>query len=56
MSGQKIVVAEDSLVVRVSLRRQLAAQGYDVIEAEDGEQALIACRESQSSGRVVARR
>jgi two-component system, cell cycle response regulator len=47
MTAQKILVAEDSLVIRVSLRRQLVAQGYDVIEAEDGEQALTACREGR---------
>jgi len=40
-----ILVADDSLVVRAVLRRQLEADGHHVIEATDGEEAIIACRE-----------
>jgi diguanylate cyclase (GGDEF)-like protein len=36
----RILVAEDSLVVRAVVREQLEEQGYDVVEAEDGEAAL----------------
>jgi len=36
----RILVAEDSLVVRAVVREQLEDQGYDVVEAEDGEAAL----------------
>jgi diguanylate cyclase (GGDEF)-like protein len=36
----RILVAEDSLVVRAVVREQLEEQGYDVVEAEDGESAL----------------
>lgn len=39
-----ILVAEDSLVVRTVVRRQLEGQGYTVLEAEDGTAALEACR------------
>lgn len=45
MSSDTILVAEDSLVIRVALRRQLSAQGYEVVEAEDGAEALARCRE-----------
>jgi diguanylate cyclase (GGDEF)-like protein len=41
-----ILVAEDSLVVRALLRAQLREQGYAVVEAADGEQALSRVRES----------
>ena len=43
-SGARIVVADDSLVVRTLLRRQLEEQGHTVIEAVDGEDALRVCR------------
>jgi diguanylate cyclase (GGDEF)-like protein len=42
-----ILVAEDSLVVRAVVRRHLEAQGYDVLEAEDGPAALQRCRAEQ---------
>ncbi len=45
MSGPTILVAEDSKVVRAVLRQHLEAQGYVVVEAEDGDAALKACRE-----------
>jgi two-component system, cell cycle response regulator len=45
VSSDTILVAEDSLVIRVALRRQLSAQGYEVVEAEDGAEALARCRQ-----------
>jgi diguanylate cyclase (GGDEF)-like protein len=44
MNGPTILVAEDSSVVRAVLRQHLEAQGYTVIEADDGDAALCACR------------
>ncbi len=40
-----ILVADDSMVVRAVLRRQLEADGHTVVEAVDGEAAIEACRE-----------
>ena len=40
------LVVDDSRVVRKVARRILETQGFTVREAEDGHQALIACRES----------
>jgi two-component system, cell cycle response regulator len=40
-----ILIADDSMVVRAVLRRQLEADGHTVVEAVDGEQALRACGE-----------
>jgi two-component system cell cycle response regulator len=40
-----VLVADDSAVVRAVVRSQLADQGFDVIEAGDGQQALDAVRE-----------
>lgn len=37
---RRVLVADDARVVRVKLHRLLAAQGWEVIEAEDGEAAL----------------
>lgn len=36
----RILVAEDSTTVRKLVAARLRADGYDVLEAEDGEQAL----------------
>lgn len=42
MSGEEVLLVEDSLVVRASLRQQLQARGFVVTEAEDGAGALRA--------------
>ena len=41
----RILVADDSLVIRSVLRKQLQEQGHVVVEAVDGEDALRVCRE-----------
>ena len=43
--GAVVLVADDSLVVRTLLRRQLEEQGHSVIEAVDGEDAVRQVRE-----------
>jgi DNA-binding response OmpR family regulator len=43
----KILVAEDSSTVRRLVAARLRADGYDVIEAADGEQALASARNEQ---------
>ena len=40
--GETILVAEDETSVRVFLRQLLAAQGYTVLEASNGNEALLA--------------
>ncbi len=40
-----ILIADDFMVVRAVLRRQLEADGHTVVEAVDGAEALRACRE-----------
>ena len=51
MSGEQadvsglVLVAEDSLVVRAVLGRQLEAYGYRVVQAVDGEDALLKAAE-----------
>jgi diguanylate cyclase (GGDEF)-like protein len=47
MTERVVLVAEDSLVVRALLRSHLRDQGYTVVEAADGEQALSRTRETQ---------
>lgn len=37
-----VLIADDSGVARVTLRAALVQQGYEVVEAEDGEQAVAA--------------
>jgi two-component system chemotaxis response regulator CheY len=44
MSARTCLVVDDSRVVRLVARRMLEKHGYAVIEAEDGEKALQACR------------
>ena len=43
----KVLVAEDSSTVRHLLVGRLAADGYQVIEAADGEEALALVREEE---------
>jgi diguanylate cyclase (GGDEF)-like protein len=43
-AGQLVLVADDSHVVRVMLRRQLESRGLRVEEAVDGHQAVRGCR------------
>ena len=45
-SHKTCLVVDDSRVVRKVARRILETQGFNVREAEDGQQALIACREA----------
>lgn len=43
----KILVADDSSTVRRVVGARLTADGYEVVEAEDGEQALALARSEQ---------
>jgi DNA-binding response OmpR family regulator len=45
----KILVADDSLTVRRLVSARLEADGYEVVEAEDGLQALELARTEQPS-------
>jgi DNA-binding response OmpR family regulator len=42
----KILIAEDSATIRRLVAARLAADGYDVVEAGDGEEALNLARSS----------
>jgi len=44
MSTRTCLVVDDSRVVRLVARRMLEGHGFAVVEAEDGEKALTACR------------
>ena len=44
----RVLVVDDVAVVRKSIRTTLANAGYDVVEAEDGEQAIRILRETAS--------
>jgi two-component system chemotaxis response regulator CheY len=44
--GLHCLVVDDSRVVRKAARRLLEGFGFTVREAEDGQQALLACREA----------
>ena len=43
--GKKILIVEDEPDFRVALRMRLEANGYDIIEAEDGMRGLDAVRQ-----------
>src|SRR6476646_5911867 len=43
----RVLIAEDSLVVRSLLRRQLEDSGHVIIEAADGEEALALSRDEK---------
>ena len=38
----RILVVEDEFLIRLTIAEVLGDEGYDVVEAEDGEQALAA--------------
>jgi DNA-binding response OmpR family regulator len=44
MTPAKILIADDSLVVRSVIRKQLAPEGFAIAEVADGESVLKACR------------
>src|SRR5215472_1399219 len=45
-AAMKILIAEDSATIRRLVAARLAADGYDVVEAGDGEEALNLARSS----------
>ncbi|MGH2819472.1 MAG: response regulator [Actinomycetota bacterium] len=45
MSPARVLIAEDDPSVRMTLQLVLDLEGFEVIAAEDGEQALAAARE-----------
>ena len=49
----RILVAEDSRTVRRLVCTRLVADGYEVIEAEDGEQALSLALSERSAALVL---
>lgn len=49
----RVLVVDDDAVVRRSIRRRLAQDGFDVVEAGDGEQALEALRSSAFDAALI---
>ncbi len=47
MTAATVMIVDDSMLVRAVVRAGLEAEGYDVIEAEDGTVALDRCRQRQ---------
>lgn len=47
MAGQKILVIDDSKVIRVRVREMLPQGSYEVLEAKDGEEGLKLMRQAQ---------
>lgn len=47
------LIVDDSAVVRKVTRRIMERLAIDIVEAEDGEQALKLCRETMPNGIVV---
>jgi two-component system alkaline phosphatase synthesis response regulator PhoP len=45
----RVLVADDSVTVRRLVAARLTADGYEVLEAEDGEQALALARSERPS-------
>jgi CheY-like chemotaxis protein len=47
MNGKRILVVDDSVVIRKATSMKLVANGYEVITAEDGGEAVAAVRRSK---------
>lgn len=45
--AKKIIVADDEPIVRQVIKRVLQSEGYDVIEAENGEEAVKRVKEEK---------
>jgi two-component system, cell cycle response regulator len=45
-SRPRVLIADDSMVVRAVIGKQLGSEGYELLEAADGDAALAACRSS----------
>ena len=43
MSGPKVLIVDDEPQIRRFLRASLQAHDYDVLEAENGKEAIKAC-------------
>lgn len=43
----RVLIAEDEAIIRMDLREILEEEGYDVVEAADGEQAVRLARETR---------
>ena len=52
MSEKRILVCEDETILRIWLRQQFKRQGYDVLEAQDGE-AAVAIATSQVVDSII---
>jgi diguanylate cyclase (GGDEF)-like protein len=44
MTNPRILIADDSMVVRAVIKNQLASEKYDLVEAASGDEALARCR------------
>ena len=47
VKGKRILVVDDELPIQRILRRNLSVSGYDVLVADDGEQAVEMARAHQ---------
>jgi len=52
MSQKRILISEDETILRIWLRQQFKRQGYDVLEAQDGE-AAVAIATSQVVDSII---
>ena len=48
-----ILIADDSATIRALLRRTLELYSYEVIEARDGEEAVVRVRETPDLGMLI---
>jgi CheY-like chemotaxis protein len=53
VEGEMILVAEDQQLVRAAMVRMLRKEGFTVIEAEDGEDAIERFRQNSDKIRLV---
>lgn len=51
--GIKVLIADDDTATRLLLRAAISQWGYDVIEANDGEEAWRICRETDNPPRLL---
>ena len=53
MPGPRILIADDSKTIRTQVRRVLDANGFDVVEAHDGKEALDLAKQNPPDAMVL---
>lgn len=52
-AGKRILVVEDEAIIRETVRQLLTSEGYDVVTAEDGSEALTQAKQTSPDAIIL---